>query len=114
MIYEAEGKIELFGCAKASLELDYQVDYEIGERVYIKEKAKTEGVLLSVVIKETTRNEYTDMSGYVVGYVDTFNRFWLEEELITLPLATDFAKLYWMQIRDEAKELMRTGCYDFE
>lgn len=114
MIYEAEGKIELFGCAKVAVEFDYPVDYAIGDRVYIKEKAKTEGVLLSVVIKETTRNEYTDMSGYVVGYVDTFNRFWLEEELVTLPTAADLAKLYWEQLQQEALQLMKTGCYNFE
>ena len=54
------------------------------------------------------------MSGYVVGYVDTFNRFWLEEELVTLPTAADLAKLYWEQLQQEALQLMKTGCYNFE
>ncbi len=114
MVYEAEGKIELFGCAKVTVEFDYQVDYAVGQRVYVKQKAKTEGILASIVIKETTRNEYTDFSGHVVGYVDTFNRFWLEEELVTLSTAADFAKLYWAQVKDEAEQLMKTGCFSFE
>ncbi len=50
----------------------------------------------------------------MVGYVDTFNRFWLEEELVTLSTAADFAKLYWAQVKDEAEQLMKTGCFSFE
>lgn len=110
----AEGKIELFGCAKVTLELDFQVDFAIGERVFIKKKAKTEGVLASVVIKEITRNEYSSYAGFQVIYIDTFNRLWLEEELVNLTRAADMAKLYWAQIKDEAKELMKKGCFSFK
>ena len=46
------------------------------------------------------------------NYVDTFNRVWLENELITQENAFDFARIWWENIRQMGRRMFEEGaCY---
>lgn len=112
MLYEAVGSIKISGCAIKVLRKNYYINFSIGSRVFIKRKAK-EGILESVVLKRVQRivrgSSYSGVEA-VISYVDTFNRVWLEEELTWEENAIDYAKLYWMDIKEKAIELIESGC----
>ena len=112
MLYEAVGSIKISGCAIKVLRKNYYINFSIGSRVFIKRKAK-EGILESVVLKRVQRivrgSSYSGVEA-VISYVDTFNRVWLEEELTWEENAIDYAKLYWMDIKEKASELIESGC----
>lgn len=110
MDYNAVGSISLCGFAAVGLENKYLVDYSVGDRVYVKRKAKM-GVLESVVVKKINR-VVSQRSSYrgaetAVSYVDTFNRVWIEDELVPDDEAIDLAKLYWLRAKQDAEALLR-------
>jgi hypothetical protein len=112
MIYTGSGSIRVSGCAIKKVKKNFSILYALGSRVYIKQKAK-EGILESVVLKKVHRNtqERYTYSGYmpVVAYVDTFNRVWIEDELISQQRAIDFAKLHWERIQKDAADYLENG-----
>jgi hypothetical protein len=112
MLYEAVGHIRISGCAIKLLRKNYYINFPVGSRVFIKRKAK-EGVLESVVLKKVQRivrgNSYSGVEP-VISYIDTFNRVWIEEELTWEENAIDYAKLYWLDIKEKASELIESGC----
>jgi hypothetical protein len=115
--YEARGKIRIAGCAKVTAQKNFFVNFPVGARVYIKKKAKM-GLLESVVIKKINRvvpNKFAyEGFSVVVSYVDTFNRVWMEDELFWGDEATDYAKIYWLRVQQDAERLLDSQgiCYE--
>lgn len=112
MIYTGSGSIRLSGCAIKKIKKNYTILFALGSRVYIKQKAK-EGILESVIVKKVNRNtqERFTYSGYlpIITYVDTLNRVWIEDELVTQQRAIDFAKLYWERVQRDAADYLENG-----
>lgn len=112
MIYEASGFLRITGCGIIKIEKNFLILYSLGSKVFIKKKAKM-GTLESVVLKKVHRTEpenyhYNGIQP-VISYVDTFNRVWIEEELITEAYAIDLAKIYWRRVEQDAQELLEKG-----
>lgn len=112
MIYESIGSIRITGCAIKRIEKNFFIKFALGSRVFIKKKAKL-GILESVVLKKVNRVEPDNYSYNgiqpVINYVDTFNRVWIEDELIGESLAIDLAKIYWYRTQQEAQQLLEKG-----
>jgi hypothetical protein len=112
MIYEASGLIKLTGCAVKRIDKNFLILYALGSKVYIKKKAKM-GILEAVVLKKVNRTEPENYAydgiQPVITYVDTFNRVWIEEELIQEAYAVDLAKIYWRRVEQDAQELLEKG-----
>jgi hypothetical protein len=110
MDYQPDGSIRFCGFALVKVEKRYLVNFPEGARVYIKRKAKM-GALESVVIKRINRSVPQQYSyrgiDAVVSYVDTFNRVWIEEELVSADEAIDYAKLHWRRAKQDAEALLR-------
>lgn len=97
MDYEAEGGITITGCATIKVVYNYVGTFVPGQRAYIKYRAE-KGVLERVIIKKSNRvrrggTSYTG-SEYIFNYVDTLNRVWLEEELVSLSAAQDLVEAF--------------------
>ena len=112
MIYESAGSIRITGCTIKKIEKNFFVQFALGSKVYIKKKAKL-GILEPVVLKKVNRTEpanyrYNGIQP-AITYVDTFNRVWIEEELIGEALAIDLAKIYWYRTQQEAQQLLEKG-----
>jgi hypothetical protein len=120
--YEATGQIRLKGCAGLGLYKNYTVLFLVGSRVYVKKKARL-GVMEPVVLKRINRvvPESASSRGVQpeINYVDTFNRVWMEEELLSEENAVDLAKIYWGNIdqigrrmfeEDECFPIKPEGC----
>lgn len=113
MIYQGLGLIKIYGCAVKYFQKNFLVYFGVGERAYIKKKAKN-GILESIIIKKINRNtnQKFSYSGFVaqVVYVDTTNRVWLEEELIPQDQAIDYSKIYWQRVLNENQEYIEKYC----
>ena len=76
----------------------YYHKYGVGSTVYIKDEANKKGKLEAVHLKKINivphGNSYTGF-GTTYNYVDTFNRVWLEHELVYLEDAIVLANNYF-------------------
>lgn len=107
------GGIRVVGCAGINIQQNFIVRFLIGDRVYIKRKAII-GKIESVIIKRMNGvfpkyKEFNEAVQPDVNYVDTFNRVWLESELITQENAFDLAKIYLENIRQDGLRFFEEG-----
>lgn len=104
--------IRITGCSVFKYKKNFFSNFLAGSRVYIKKKSKF-GVLESVVIKKVhlvTPEKSTYEGVYsVVSYVDTFNRIWMEDEIISKEEALNYAKNYWTQVERDQEFLEKQG-----
>lgn len=95
--YEAIGRVRINGCAGTGLRPDHEMMYGVGERVWIADKAKI-GKIESVVVKRSGRKMRgrTSYCGvdWQITYTDTFNRVWMEYELVTEQQAMNYVDSY--------------------
>jgi hypothetical protein len=103
--YESNGIIKIRACALVKFKKAYPILFENNSKAFIKNKA-LRGILDFIVIKNSYLNmdpSYT-RSGIqpVVVYIDTFNRVWLEEELLYQEEALDVSEIYWQRVNYEA------------
>lgn len=77
--YESSGGVRVNGCAGSDFSRNFPMRFSPGDRVWIERKARN-GKMESVVISRSHINKAGE--GFVAVYVDTFNRVWLEYELI--------------------------------
>jgi len=108
--YESIGSIKIFGCSIIRLKKIFLFNFPIGSRVFIKKKAKY-GVLESVVIKKNYITEPDKITYQGINplffYVDTFNRVWIEDELVWEAEALVYVKSYWEKFE---RDKVRLGC----
>jgi len=110
------GGISTAGCSSPiELVKKYPHIFGLGSSVYVKNKAQNKGILEKVVVKRVNRVFPSSPTcagiAAIFNYVDTFNRVWLEEELVWQPEAVTLATAYWQNIANLAQsELERTGC----
>jgi hypothetical protein len=114
IIYEASGGMRLVGCATVDAAAVYLVRFAVGSKAYVRKKA-FRGVLDPVVIKKMNRVElnrpFVHGVGAVVNYVDTFNRVWIEEELVSQETAVDLAIIHWENIKQQGVQILQeNGC----
>lgn len=107
------GGIRVVGCAGLGMQQRLIVRFLVGERVYIRKKAHL-GVIESVVIKRINGvfPKYEGFNTAIqpdVNYVDTFNRIWFEDELISQENAVDIARIYLENIRQEGLRFFEEG-----
>lgn len=107
------GGIRVAGCAGISIKQNLIVRFLVGDRVYIKRKAII-GKIESVIIKRLNGvfpkyKEFNEVVQPDLNYVDTFNRVWLESELITQENAFDLAKIYLENIRQDGLRFFEEG-----
>ena len=101
------------GCAGLSVQQRLIVRFLVGDRVYIKRKARL-GVIESVIIKRINGvfPKYEGFNTAIqpdVNYVDTFNRVLMEEELATQENAFYIARIYLENIRQEGLRYFEEG-----
>jgi hypothetical protein len=114
LTYEPNGLIKVVGCAGVAVKNRYLSLFLVGDKAYLKHKARI-GKIEFVVIKRMNQifpngNMYTAYPE--TNYVDTFNRVWLENELITQENALDFARIWWENIRQMGRRMFEEGdCY---
>jgi len=112
--YEIQsGGVRVVGCAAISIKQNLIVRFLVGDRVYIRRKAHL-GVIESVVIKRMNGvfPKYEGFNTAIqpdVNYVDTFNRVWLEDELITQEKAIDIARIYLENVKQEGRRFFEEG-----
>lgn len=92
MNYTASGTLKLKGNSITCSSNRVFIKYSIGDFVFIKEKA-LKGILEKICIKK----HYIDVkkNPYLIKYQDTFNRAWLEYELIPHKEAVDLSIAYY-------------------
>lgn len=105
--------IRVVGCAGVSVQQNLVLRFLVGDRVYIKRKALL-GKIESVVIKRMNGvfPKYQGFNTAIqpdVNYVDTFNRVWLESELVSQENAFDLARIYLENIRQEGLRFFEEG-----
>jgi hypothetical protein len=113
--HEATGHIRVTGCAGLGLYKNYTVLFLVGSRVYVKKKARL-GVMEPVVLKRINRVVLESASSRGVqpeiNYVDTFNRVWMEDELLSEENAVDLARTYWGNIDQLGRRMFEEdGCF---
>ena len=95
--YEATGRVRVNGCAGTGSRPDYEMMYGVGERVWMAGKARI-GKIESVVIKRSGRKMGGRISycgvNWQATYTDTFNRVWMEHELVTEQQAMNYVDSY--------------------
>lgn len=109
----SSGGVRVVGCAKVAIQQKLIVRFLIGERAYVKHKAKL-GVIESILIKRINGvfPKYEGFNTAIqpdVNYVDTFNRVWIEDELISQERAIDLARVYLENIRQEGLRFFEEG-----
>lgn len=109
----SQGNIRVVGCAAVSVQQNLVVRFMVGERVYIKRKA-LQGKVESVVLKRLNGvfPRYEGFNTAIqpdINYVDTFNRVWLEDELVSQERAIDLARIYLENIRQEGLRFFEEG-----
>lgn len=115
---EFNGIIRVRGCSENKVRFNYPILFEIGTKAFIKSKA-LKGIIEFVVIKKSffKKNSYTSrlqtvgLSKEGVAYVDTFNRFWMEHELVFESEALDLAEMFWSRIRYEQDYIGNKTCF---
>lgn len=116
MSYEFQnysGGVRVVGCAEIKIQQNLIVRFLVGDRVYIRRKAHL-GVIESVVIKRMNgvfpkHEEFNTAIQPDINYVDTFNRVWLEDELITQERAIDLARIYLENVKQEGRRFFEEG-----
>lgn len=78
--------------------LNFISKFGIGNSLYVKEKANM-GKLEKITIR---RIHFFD-NGYVKNYVDTYNRVWMENEIIEKNKAIELAISYYEKINNILK-----------
>lgn len=111
--YEADGVIRVRGCSLVRLRRDYAILFANNSKVFIKNKA-LRGIIEFIVVKQsylTTNPSYTRTGVQpVVVYLDTFNRVWLEDELLYQEEALDLSELFWQRVNYEANYVGNNTC----
>lgn len=119
MEYEPNGFLRIRGCAQIGLQFSYPVLFLVGSKAFIKQKA-LKGILEYIVIKKSfyrrenpfqSRSLSIGKTFYQVSYLDTLNRFWVEDELIFESDAVDLAELFWDRIRYESEYIGNQTCF---
>lgn len=114
--YEGSGRIRVVGCAEFSAIKRFLSLFMARQRAWIKRKADL-GIVESVVIKrvnvlspDSILSEWG--SEPEVTYTDTFNRVWMESELVTKENAIDMAKVWWENVAQHSRRLIEEdGCF---
>ena len=113
MIYEPVGGLRVSGCAVKRSQKRYETYFSIGSKAWIKQKAIV-GILETIYIKKIYRtvSENYKYQGIQpsITYVDTFNRVWLEDELIWEERAIDFAKIHWQKVKKFMEDYVVNNC----
>lgn len=110
------GGISIAGCASPiELVKKYPHKFGINSSVYVKKKAQNKGILERLIVKKVNRVLSSSPTKAGIkgdfNYIDTFNRVWMEEELVWQPDAVALATAYWENIANLAQaELERIGC----
>lgn len=103
--YEGSGEIRVGGCSGYKLTFFLYYEFAIGSTVYSKPKAR-KGIYEKVTIKDVRfPSTYADSSRFGMCkfcslgplYVDTFNAYWNEEELVSYSDATELIEAYLIQ-----------------
>lgn len=111
--YEASGYVIIRGCAKAAVKNTYNILFENGSKAFIKAKA-FRGILEYIFIKNyILKQENSSRNGIqpFVVYKDTFNRIWMEEELLFQDEALNYTEEYWRRISYEAEYIGNNTCF---
>jgi hypothetical protein len=110
--YEASGRVRVNGCAGISYARNYLTEYSVGDRVWVRKKASL-GRFESVVIKRvrvgSAGNPSYGGSETVVVYTDTFNRVWMERELVSLQEAEALVSSYNSMVSAKTREMYDRG-----
>jgi hypothetical protein len=109
----SQGSIRVVGCAGVSVQQKLIVRFLVGERVYVRRKA-LQGKIESIVVKRLNGvfPKYEGFNPAIqpdVNYVDTFNRVWLEDELVSQEKAIDLARIYLENIRQDGLRFFEEG-----
>ena len=113
--HDGSGIIRVVGCAFVEVKKNFFVLFEEGHRAWVRKKAHL-GTMESIVVKRVNaifpRGRPSEWRVQPeVTYTDTFNRVWLEKELITQENAVDIARIYWENIAQSARRaLEEDGC----
>jgi hypothetical protein len=101
--HQSFGFLKFLGCAGFNFKKNFLVLFVVGSKAYIRKKARF-GKMEFVVIKKILPQNNNQFQPDVL-YVDTFNRIWSEDELLTQENALDAANLYWQNIYQEGRIL---------
>lgn len=108
-----EVKLNILGCAGALIYKNFTTEFIVGDKAYIKQKARL-GKLEKIIIKKLLIDSKTNYRSLPAPlYVDHFNRIWEESELLNQETAIDISLIYWKNISEETKALFKTGVYCF-
>lgn len=107
------GTVRVVGCAGLSVKQNLVVRFLVGNRAYIRRKA-LKGTMESVIIKRINGvfPKYKGFNTAIqpdINYVDTFNRVWLEDELVSQEHAIDLSRIYLENIRQEGLRFFEEG-----
>lgn len=105
--YNPHGGFTIGGCGTASFSVKIQTEFSVGQVVYYRKKAE-QGQLERVAIKKVVVNgppnayryrnsgyfEKPRPRHYEVVYVDTYNGWWSENELVTRDEAVALVEAY--------------------
>ena len=110
---QSSGTVRVVGCAGVGVKQKLIVRFLVGDRAYIKKKA-LQGKIESVVIKRINGvfPKYDGFNTAIqpdINYVDTFNRVWMEEELVSQERSIDIARIYLENIRQEGLRFFEEG-----
>lgn len=117
MDFDATGSIAVGGCASYSFTVNLPHEYEVGDIVYSKKKA-LKGLLRRYAIKSlqygpTDRPPGADLCiwcNFPPLYLDTFNAYHNEEDLVTLEEAQDLIDAYLIQYAAQLEEHVMENC----
>ena len=104
--YESSGGVRVNGCAGFASKRNFPVRFSPGDRVWIERKARR-GRAESVVLSRIHVNEVG--GGFVVVCVDTFNRVWLEHELVGQGEAEALLDAYRRDELDRVRSFYASG-----
>jgi hypothetical protein len=95
MNYDGQGRVRIAGCAGLGIKDNYETQFQVGSKAYIKRRAEL-GIVEPVFIKRINRVYPRPIlyRGVVpqINYVDTLNRVWVEDELCAEATAVEAAK----------------------
>lgn len=112
--YETSGgTVRVVGCAELGIKQNLIVRFMVGDRAFVKRKARI-GTMESIVVKRINGvfPKYEGFNTAIqpdVNYVDTTNRVWVEEELISQEHAIDLARIFLENARQEGLRFFEEG-----
>lgn len=113
--HQSSGRVRVKGCAGFELKKNYPAAYSVGQRVWIGRKARA-GVFESVVVKRvrasvTSEPSYAGIDVAII-YTDTFNRVWVEQELVNQTTAQALVDAHRAWVRRMSQALYDgTACF---